>query len=51
MTSAEMLEQLEAILGFEPEDGHLMIEGRKDNARLSISHTAAAKILERLVVA
>jgi hypothetical protein len=48
MTTTEILIRLEEILGFDPEDSNLMVEGRKDNARLSISHKAAELILTRL---
>jgi hypothetical protein len=48
MTTEEILVRLEKMFGFDPEGFDLMTEGRKDNARLSISHKAAVTILAKL---
>jgi hypothetical protein len=48
MTTEEILLRLEAMFGFEPEDGNLMLEGRSNTARLSISHKAAIAIIDQL---
>jgi hypothetical protein len=50
MTSDQIIEALYAKLGldYENDESSIMIEGRSDTARISLSHTVAAQILERL---